>query len=425
MTLKRGLKGIAAALLLGAASLMPAAAQAETLKFISWQKDEAGVKDWWAALIAEFEARNPGTTIEWTKVDRGAYADTMMTLFAGGQPPDIVHMASFEFQQFANEGWLENLDPWIEQAGLDLNGWSGQAKCEWDDKTVCLMVLYFGYVMVYNDAIVQAEGLTVPTNYEELIEAARKATRDTNGDGIVDQFGIGHHTKGSGGEYVSNLLNYVLDTGARWTDEAGNVTINTPEMVEAFTRWKTVLQENLTPLDLTAAEQRQLIIEGRIAFTADGPWIYPIIATAPEGVREHLKVTASPFSPPVGGSSNVLAMASEISNERKKLVWDFIALAASDEFQTKYAEMSGSTAPSPRADNTAVKAQNPVFDLLVAAKDAASAAGVDRIPTGLEIQYNAFAKMVMEESQRMIIEDLDPADVVARIHELAVELQQS
>src|SRR5690606_871235 len=76
MTLKRGLKGIAAALLLGAASLMPAAAQAETLKFISWQKDEAGVKDWWAAPIAEFEARNPGTTIEWTKVDRGAYADT-------------------------------------------------------------------------------------------------------------------------------------------------------------------------------------------------------------------------------------------------------------------------------------------------------------------------------------------------------------
>src|SRR5690606_757931 len=114
-----------------------------------------------------------------------------------------------------------------------------------------------------------------------------------------------------------------------------------------------------------------------------------------------------------------------IPDERKKLVWDFIALAASDEFQTKYAEMSGSTAPSPRADNTAVKAQNPVFDLLVAAKDAASAAGVDRIPTGLEIQYNAFAKMVMEESQRMIIEDLDPADVVARIHELAVELQQS
>ena len=78
--MKPFLKTIAAAAV--AATLMPgwtpsAAAQQKVMKFVSWQKDERGVGDWWAAVIKEFETRNPGVRVEWTKVERGAYADTM------------------------------------------------------------------------------------------------------------------------------------------------------------------------------------------------------------------------------------------------------------------------------------------------------------------------------------------------------------
>ncbi|MGL5447594.1 MAG: extracellular solute-binding protein, partial [Rhabdaerophilum sp.] len=99
------LLGGLAALALSSAAL-PALAQQKTLKFVSWQKDERGVGDWWASIIKEFETKNPGVKVEWTKVERGAYADTMTTLFAGGKPPEIVHLASFEFQKFADQGWL-------------------------------------------------------------------------------------------------------------------------------------------------------------------------------------------------------------------------------------------------------------------------------------------------------------------------------
>jgi multiple sugar transport system substrate-binding protein len=53
----------------------------------------------------------------------------------------------------------------------------------------------------------------------------------------------------------------------------------------------------------------------------------------------------------------------------------------------------------------------------------ADAAGVDRIPTGYEVEFNEFAKLITEETQRMIIEDLDPADAAARIQERAQELK--
>ncbi|RYE76292.1 MAG: sugar ABC transporter substrate-binding protein, partial [Hyphomicrobiales bacterium] len=62
--------------------------------------------------------------------------------------------------------------------------------------------------------------------------------------------------------------------------------------------------------------------------------------------------------------------------------------------------------------------------LLVQATKAAADAKVDRIPKGLELQFNEFAKMVMEESQRMIIQDLDPKTVAATMQAKAEALQK-
>src|SRR5690606_24541740 len=211
----RNLTFAAAASSLALSIAAPAFAQT-TLKFVSWQKDEPGVMDWWAAMVQKFEETHPDVKIEWTKVARSSYVDTMTTLFAGGTPPDIVHLAAFEFQQFANNGWLENLAPYFKEAGIDLNGWTGQSACAYNGETVCLMLLYTGYVMAYNQKLFDAEGIAVPTNWDEYIAAVKKLTKDTNGDNIPDQFGTGHDTAGGGSQYITEMMNYILDTGARF-----------------------------------------------------------------------------------------------------------------------------------------------------------------------------------------------------------------
>ncbi|MDE0303397.1 MAG: extracellular solute-binding protein [Albidovulum sp.] len=409
--------GVAVVVSLAATSL----ASAGVLKLVSWQKDESGVGSWWSSLISEFEASHPGTTIEWTKVDRGQYVDQMTTLFAGGQPPHIVHLASFEYQSFAENGWLENLDPWLDAAGIDRAGWAGQDTCVWNGETACIMLLYFGFIMAYNEEILAAEGLDVPTNFDEFMAAVRATTKDLNGDGIVDQYGTGHETRGGPGQYLTEMLNYVLDAGAYWTDKQGNVTMDTPEMVEGLRRWKTVITEGLSPADSSAGEIRTLFADGKIALRLDGPWLYPIIIKG--AAADKIIVTAPALSPPVGGSSNVLGMASEISDEEKQLVADFIALAMSPKFQRDYAVVAHLTPPSPTADVTGAEEGTPHFALLVETQQAAAAAGVDRIPTGLEVQYNAFGKMVKEEATRMIIEDLDPAEVVKTMQAKAEAIQ--
>jgi multiple sugar transport system substrate-binding protein len=414
--------GTAIAAVVTSMGLGSALAQSKTLKFVSWQKDERGVGDWWGSVIKEFEDTHPGVKIEWTKVERGAYADTMTTLFAGGKPPEIVHLASFEFQKFADNGWLEPLDSYIKDSKLDLKGWAGQDTCVWNKQTVCTMMLYFGYFLAYNDDMLKKEGLAVPKTYAEFLTAARKLTKDLNGDGIVDQFGTGHETRGGGGQYMSEMMNYTLDAGGRWTDDNGKVTINTPSMIEGLSRWKTIVRESLTPRDLSAGEVRQLFADGRIGLKMDGPWLWPIIQKGK--AKDQIKLAMVPFNPPVGGTSNVLGIAADAPAESKKLVWDFIKIATSDKFQASYATLGASPPPSPRADVSNAKKDTPHFDLLVEATQAAARAKVDRIPRGLELQFNEFAKMVMEESQRMIIQDLDPKAVAATMQKKAEELQK-
>ena len=156
----------------------------------------------------------------------------------------------------------------------------------------------------------------------------------------------------------------------------------------------------------------------------DGPWLYPILNAAKPNIRPHLKLTKSPFSPPVGGISNVLAIAEEIPDDRKKLVWDFIMLATSDENQTLLATLGDSLPPSPRADLATATKAKPDLTTLMEATRTASKAGVERIPPGLETKYNEMARMVTEEVQRMIIQDLQPADVAKTLQERAVRIQK-
>ena len=84
--------------------------------------------------------------------------------------------------------------------------------------------------------------------------------------------------------------------------------------------------------------------------------------------------------------------------------------------------MAASTPPDPNADLTEAKAKLPHFELMLESQRAAAKNRIDRIPVGLEVQFNEFSKMVQEEAQRMIIEDLDPAVVAKTMQEKAEAL---
>ena len=193
------------------------------------------------------------------------------------------------------------------------------------------------------------------------------------------------------------------------------MTINTPEVAEGFRRWKTVFDEGLSPLDLSSGDCHQLMMEGKLATRMEGSWVYNFVRRAEPEVQQHLRIVPVPFPVPVGGGSNVIAMASEISDERKALVWDFIEIVTSQEWQEQFGVYVGNPAPRPGTMTDAIYEAVPHVDILLESQTTASENGIDRSPTGLQIVYNEFAKLVRDEAQRMIADDVDPAEVVASL----------
>jgi len=413
------LRRLLAALLLVALTALPAAAQTK-LRFYSWQTDDQSNSVWWLAVNKEFEAAHPGVTIDFVKVPRDSYADTMMVMFSGNTPPDIVHLASFEYPSFAQEDFLEDLTPYIAKDGPDLKGWAGQEKCVRDGKTTCINLNYFGYLLFYNEALLKAAGVGVPHDWTEYLDAARKMTAA----GAGQSFGVGLHTTAGAGQYLTELLAAVLDAGGRWSNTAGKPTIDTPAVIEGLRRWKLLQTEKLTPMGLKAEDIRQLFVEGRIGMRLDGPWMWGLLAKAKPELQPSLKVAETPTETPLGGTSNVIGMPSNISPERKKLVWEFIKLITSQHWQEQYVALSGQLAPRPHSLTPEVLAAKPFLATFQSAQDKAAAKGIDRLPTGFETTYNEFAKIITEEAQRMVIDNADPAAVAKRMQTRAIALQK-
>ncbi len=413
------LRALVAACALALIAIMPAQAQTK-LRFFSWQTDDQSNSVWWLAANKAFEAAHPGVTIEFVKVPRDSFADTMMVMFGGNTPPDIVHLAAFEFPSFVQEGFLEDLTPLIARDKLDLKGWAGQGRCVIDGKTYCVNLNYFGYLLFYNTALLQAAGVAVPADWEQFLDAARRVT--ASGKGQV--FGTGLHTSAGAGQYLTELLAMVLDAGGRWTNSAGKPTIDTPEVIEGLRRWKLLQTEKLTPLGLKAEDVRQLFIEGRVAMRLDGPWMQGLLAKARPEVRDNLKTAETPTTTPLGGTSNVIAIPASLAPERKRLVWEYIRQVASREWQEQYVALSGQLAPRPGSLTPAILATKPFLATFQAAQDKAAGKGIDRLPAGFETTYNEFAKIVTEEAQRMVLDNADPSATARRMQARAVALQK-
>lgn len=411
---------ILAALALVAMPLAVKAADTK-LKFYSWQTDDRSNSVWWLATIKEFQDKHPGTTIDFTKVPRDDFADTMMVMFGSNTPPDIVHLASFEFQAFAEQDWLEDLTPWIKQAGdLNLEGWAGQEKCVINGKIVCINLNYFGYIMFYNEALLKAANVDVPKTWDEYLAAARKLN-----DPAKQVYGIGLHTTAGAGQYVTELLSYVLDAGGYWTTAQGKPTFDTPAVIEGLRRWKLLQKEKLTPLGAKAEDVRQLFIEGRIAMRLDGPWMYGLLAKARPEIQPNLKLAEPPFRVPLGGTSNVIGMPKSLSKERKQIVWEYIRMVTSQHWQEQYVVLSGQTAPRPKSLTPEALSKMPFLELMELTKSKAAAAQVDRLPAGFETRYNELAKIIVEESQRMVVDDSAPDVAAKRIQTRAIDLQKN
>lgn len=382
------------------------------LSFPSWQQDEPGSSDWWNARIAAFQESHPGVTIEFTKVPVGEMADRLTTQFAGGQPPQIVHLPYLNLIPFADQGFLEPLDSYVEQTDI-AQVWSPlQQGCEWNGSTYALLLLAYGYSMIYNEQLLADAGVDLPTDPESFVAAAKALTVPPA------QFGFGTATL-PGFNLFTHVSVFIIGNGGHVATEAGP-TINTPEAAAGVSQWVDLVRSGATPTGMETGPMRQLLAQGNMAMWFDGPWGQGFVREAPEDVKPNIKATQLPFANIFGGSSNVIAMPASIPAEEKQVVWEFIQSLSTPEAQHEYVTMY--CTPSARQD-VEVPADElhedcPLIDAWVEALNSPDL--VDYFPRSMATKTSDLVQLVSESMQRLITSD---AEVQPELDQLQSQLE--
>nr|MBP6473423.1 extracellular solute-binding protein [Chloroflexota bacterium] len=149
-------------------------------------------------LVDTFNASHDDIQVELTHVpSSGEYRTRLLTEFAAGSPPDISLMNYRRFASFAANDMLEPLGPYLDQSeiiGLTDFYPAATEAFMWQGALMCLPQNISSLVVYYNADLFAAAGLPEPADkwtWEEFVQTAVTLTRDFDGDGTIDQYGLG------------------------------------------------------------------------------------------------------------------------------------------------------------------------------------------------------------------------------------------
>lgn len=147
--------------------------------------------------IARFEQEHPGVRIHYySGVMKEDYSEWLSRKLLAGKEPDVFMVLGTDFNQFSALGVMKDLDSRIqEDPDFEPDRYFSSAfrTGQYGGAQYALPYEVVPTLMFVNKTLLTKEGIEMPDQdwtWEELYDICRKVTKDTDGDGILDQFGI-------------------------------------------------------------------------------------------------------------------------------------------------------------------------------------------------------------------------------------------
>lgn len=236
-------------------------------------------------LFADFETKT-GIKVEYEKLPETQFREKLLlALSTGAGTYDVFMTGYIDDFRYVGGGWIEPLDDYIANPALtspswdfadfyesllDVNRWDGTAGQGVGEGSLwALPVNEEGYCLFYRKDILEAEGLEVPKNYEDLLKAAEQVNgKEYDGQKVAGFVARGDRTwptttTGYGTVFWSH--------GAEVMDaDAWKSTVNSEAGVAATEYWGKLMKfapEGVT--GFTWYEAMQAFANGTVAFFID------------------------------------------------------------------------------------------------------------------------------------------------------------
>jgi len=184
------------------------------------------------AIVAEWNQLHPEAPVEYVQNNWSSIHDYLVTSFETGDVPDIFQYESTMIVDFASRGDLTDLAPLIsdsmKQDILD-GAWSSVRRPNGEISGVPFVLE--SLTVLYNQDLFEKAHLTPPAvehpwSWDELRQAARALTIDTNQDGTNDQYGVAIGLRNA----ANIILNLTLGFGGSYFQkEAGREVVRLDE----------------------------------------------------------------------------------------------------------------------------------------------------------------------------------------------------
>ena len=264
--------GLAAVTLLAGTAL----AQDE-IELTYWQYEFESKVDAIDALIEQFEAENPGITVEQQTFPYDAFPQQVAAAVAAGEGPDVVNLFYGWLPAWADAGYLIPLpEETFNPATIESDFIPTVQAARYEDAYWGLPTAVRNLALFYNQDMFDEAGITEPpATWNEFVEVARRLTVGENGR--YERIGYGIAPDGQDHNLVREVLVRQFG-GVPYNEDNTQVSYNSPEGKEAFafyTSWGTgdaIGVPNFVPggSSGSSAGYRTGFLAERIAMVIDG-----------------------------------------------------------------------------------------------------------------------------------------------------------
>ncbi|MBP1994513.1 ABC transporter substrate-binding protein [Paenibacillus eucommiae] len=300
-------------------------------------------------IIDGFIAKYPNIKTEVVEAPWGDFTTKITTEIAGGTAPDIWFQENAVILGYGSRGIAEDLTPYISKDLKDDEYISGLFAAKASDGKVYGIPHGINPVaLAYNKKMFTDANIPVPTDdwtYADMLDAAKKLTKDTNQDGKTDQYGFAASQGITQGWYP-----WTRSHGGQVLDESKTKAMFTePKSIEGVQAWADLVKDGISPdadfLKLAGGDWK--------AFGAgQAAMFFMQYSTQVLINKEFAALDYDTVMMPKGADgtrivpmvTNSWLIFSKAKPESKEAAWEFLKYYLSEEAQTILAQ-SGSSIP--------------------------------------------------------------------------------
>lgn len=280
--------------------------------------------------ILKFEKSHPGVKIEYPSgILKEDFSEWLSQKILLGKEPDVFMVLPDDFNVFSSTGALKNLDKLIKN-DKDFNSnkyyKAAYESGKYNKSQFALPYESVPTLMFVNKTLLDKEGISIPNNnwtWDDFYDVCKKVTKDTDGDGVIDQFGF----------YDYTWQDAVHSNGIKLFDTAGTESYFGDEKVEQAVNFVKRLNSLNNGYQITS----QAFDMGKVAFRPLSFSEYRTYKPYPWSIKKYsnfewdcIKLPSGPNGKSVS-QLNTLLMGISSRTKHEKLAWEFLKLLTYDE----------------------------------------------------------------------------------------------